>query len=206
MTHKFACMARITMLVAIGATSVQCQATPQSERQSLLTKVLQKADSLRDANRQEAGVTYGMAVFFTDDKARADQIQDKWRALDVASISLSDAQRKRASEVLHLVDLDACASPWPPRTAETDVINLKMVLNDKLFDTLVRTNINFSGGGCFIFLAAPKMSMAEVKTAFGAPGSTVRQKDGSETITYGVFKVAGDKDGRAVAVMFAGER
>jgi hypothetical protein len=45
-----------------------------------------------------------------------------------------------------------------------------------------------------------------IPTAFGTPGATRSHKDGSETLTYGTFKIAGDKDGKAVAIMLVGER
>ena len=207
MTRTRRSLMETAAVVILGAAAVQCQA-PASERKTLIQRLVQKADAVRSVDKQEAGDTYSMAIFFADDKGMIDELQGKFRSLDVPSIRLSEAQMKRASEVLHSpgVDLDACAKDWPARTPASDVVNLKMLLNDKLFSTLISTSISFSGGSCYISLAAPRMSMADARTTFGPPTATVPRKDGSEVFTYGVFKIGGDKDGNAAAIMFAGKR
>jgi hypothetical protein len=96
---------------------------------------------------------------------------------------------------------------FPNSTPKMDLVNLKMLADVRLLPSLRTTSWRAQTGSCagtgsFVFLAKPRVSMADVRQKYGQPQSERRDVSGSETLTYGRFRVMGGKDGQAVLVIF----
>jgi len=82
-----------------------------------------------------------------------------------------------------------------------------MLADEQLLPSLRTTTWSAKSGLCsgsvsFVFLAKPRLSMADVREKYGQPQAERKNANGSETLTYGRFRVLGAKDGRSVLVIF----
>lgn len=179
-------------------------ACAQDTRSKALAAVVERGDKEMAAGRQpQAREAWRLVLAFAPDHQDA---RKKLDALTPEGFSVTAAEQGIMLDAIG----QSSASDWcgfPAPTPDTDLVNLRMLADQRLLPSLRTTSWAAQSGPCagtgaFGFLAAPLLTITEVRQAYGKPQAERKDSNGSETLTYGRFRVLGAKNGKAVMVIF----
>ncbi|MCC6294232.1 MAG: hypothetical protein IT164_16405 [Bryobacterales bacterium] len=179
-------------------------ACAQYTRSKALAAVVARGDRELAAGREEQARAAWSAVLAFEPSHQ--DARKKLDALKPASFSLAAAETGIILDALRQTSAsDWCGFPAP--TPDTDLVNVRMLADQRLLPSLRATSWGAQSGPCagtgaFGFLAAPLLTITEVRQAYGKPQAERKDSDGSETLTYDRFRVLGAKDGKTVLVIF----
>ncbi len=151
-------------------------------------------------SRLSAWWAYNLArVYAPDDEA----IDEKMKALGVkATIDLSSANIERQVNLIGKMVSDVMKD-WPKRTTQTDVSDLRLLLNSKIADDFRCSEFALPGGKAKLLLSSPSVTMDEIIKALGKPEQDMKQsKYDVRFITYGRVRLVGNLKGEVFAVLF----
>lgn len=179
--------------------------SPEAERVKLARQLVAKGDGLRDKNKESARAAYQLARHFvggdTGDKSVVKPIEDKIVALGGQTLNLL-GQAGRMQEAFDAVESTADFTNFPKRNVGSDIVNLRMLLDQKLVPDPLFTKLQVPGVLCNLILAKPDLTMSQIREAYGASTTERLMKNGGLILTYGMFRIFGDKGGRAVTVVY----
>jgi hypothetical protein len=190
--------------VVIATLSANAQ-SPIADRVKLVNQLVARGDALRGPSKESARAAYLLARTFAGgdegDKAVTRLIEEKIAALGSQTKNLL-GQMGRMQEAFDAVEDTSDFSNFPKRMAASDLVNLRMLLDDRLIPDPLFTEIQVPGVRCNLILAKPNVSMAQIRETYGPPSAERTMKKGGQILTYGMFRIFGDLAGRAATVVF----
>jgi hypothetical protein len=181
-------------------------AGPGSARDRALSAAIARGDSVLAAgDTNEARMIFRVIAAFDSANVKA---RKRFTSLPDRGMVVSDEEARRANRVtLALPSEHWC--DFPPRSDSIDVINIAMLSDVRLLPSLRSAGLRAQSGQCramdaFLMLGQPTATIAGVRERYGAPQAEVRNPDGTVVVTYGRFRIFGDKDGSVVAVILPG--
>ncbi|QDU22829.1 hypothetical protein [Urbifossiella limnaea] len=147
------------------------------ERESLLARLVARADSLADAGDfGPAEATYSLALRYGDDPA----IRSKLAGVrDKAARDLTPAQAKRFDAAL--AHLATATAAWPATSRTTDEVELRLLLDTAYLRDHRRRPAGGTGAEVFIGPGNEPVHPRTLEREFGEPTS----RDENRVLTYG---------------------
>jgi hypothetical protein len=178
--------------------------TPSSPYQQAVAMVVARGDSMvASGDTANARATWAILVGLDSANAEARKRLD---AVGSRLVSVSTDEARWVAQLMPQMNVDHwCA--FPARSPENDLLNMKMMGDAQLLPTFRTVGLRAPSGVCddkdaFLPLAAPTLTIAELRERYGAPTAEVKNADGSVVLTYGRFRMFGDKQGKLIAVVF----
>lgn len=197
----------ILSLVACGQrerrTAPGDQASPASARDRALSAAIARGDSVLAAHdTNEARMVFRVITAFDSANVEA---RKRFTPLPDRGMVISDEEARRSNRVALAMPSEHWCN-FPPRSDSSDVINIAMLSDVRLLPSLRSAGLRAQSGKCrgmdaFLMLGQPTATIAEVRERYGAPQAEVRNPDGTVVVTYGRFRIFGDKDGSVIAVV-----
>lgn len=120
-----------------------------------------------------------------------------------SQFALSDADIQRVQFAIANVSSKDLAG-WPKAAAETDLIELRILLDSKITQNLQFTSLNVGEGSSLLFVGQPERTIAEVIAIHGKP--TTEKTDGSgRVLSYGRIRLIADSTGKVILVVMSPE-
>jgi hypothetical protein len=184
----------IAILLLAGTVPAQRQS-----REELIAALVKRGDDLSVESKAGARCAYLFALFFaTPDSSIAAQARSKIDSLGIRPAEVFSLGKSDDSSPL-LLPLDFHG--FPKRTRESDLVNLRMLLDDRLVGDVYYTGVKPGVKG-FVFASKPRLRMDEIRRTYGAPAIEQSTVNGREVLTYGMFRIFGDASGRVALVAF----
>jgi hypothetical protein len=177
----------------------------EAQRTQLVEQLVLKGDNLRQRNKESARAAYLLARHLAGgdsaSKSVKAPIEEKIAALGSQTKDLL-AFMGRMQEAVDAVESTSDFADFPKRTLESDVVNLRMLLDDDLIPDPLFSEIQMPGVRCNLILRKPTLTMKQVREIYGVPTAEHSMKSGGEVLTYGMFRIFGNNAGQAVTVVF----
>jgi len=172
------------------------KADNRSERGKLIADLVTRGDELAKQDKSLASWAYWFACFY-------DPTNIELAAKAKPGINLGEEQIGRVVSVIEKSASDAYVD-WPKPTPETDIIELRILLNPKLVGNLQCGDFRpETGGGAKIFVSRPSMKLEKASEEYGESSSKhVLPKYALTIITYGRVRLLADKAGEIFAVLY----
>ena len=176
---------------------------PAGGKQALLADLIAKGDAaLKSDKRMLASNIYDLAGRYG---TPGSQIAERLRKAAPRSWSLSNAEIGRAQEAIYLCSREDCAD-WPPEDAKMVLVELAMLQDERLVGNLRWHFGSFQNGPTLrYFLAAPKRTVAQVRSTYGPPSSQKTEQHGADAkrtvVTYGRLRLIAEESGRIRTVL-----
>jgi hypothetical protein len=200
----------LVVAAAISVTLLGCASQPK-DRAELLALLVKKGDE----NPKTAWYPYSLAVRF----APQDQAIDAkfngaggWKAARRYTTAINDDGllgenfneiMKRTGEVVGACSTSDLQAAFPTPTAEMELTNLKMLMDEKLVGDLRYTSLagqeveSKQPFAVFLFLANPGRTTEDIVKIHGEP----QEKRSNSVLTYGRIRIIGDKAGQVIGVV-----
>ena len=207
------CMASLAILFFV---SCQKKESLSEQRAKLVAALVERGKSALARREEKAGYwAYQLAAWYAPgdaeiaSKLKSLPIPEPPQSADEAERELRPIQRgfAKAMEIGIAAGNPAAAYSFadePPLSPAVDVLNLKMLLNEKLTGDLRltdRASLRKRDGAVVemegrAFLRPPSTTVSEVQRLYGKP------PDGSSFLTYGRLRLIAERDGTVVFVIF----
>lgn len=92
---------------------------------------------------------------------------------------------------------------WPPLTPETQLVELRTLMDSSLVGNLRCGEMGVEGEQSFVFVDPPASTLAAALEKYGKPTQNTKLPDGSSSATYGRIRLAADKPGKIVLVLYS---
>lgn len=201
---------RTTLLLCSGAVVVALVATlllvspagpfprwgGSNERDRLIWALVTMGDEASAKDRREGQWAYDFALFYAP---KDEGIAARLKSIGGRHFSASNAEIDQVSNAVRQVLLQDFRS-WPQPTPEMDLVELRMLLDQRLVGALRYTR-SPEIPSTRIFVSRPTLTVGEVQNAFGTP-SEEKSRQGRSILTYGRIRLYAADTGSVQGVFF----
>lgn len=210
--------ALLVLALLISLPSLSCAknfgdgGVPRKTREQLISQLLEKAAHTSIGTRQTAYSAYRFAAFYAPQDKQIQAKYEEARKMPVGIVAnVQETRDFLANWVRHEDFRD-----FPASTAETDLLNLEMLNDERLVGDLSYSVYSVSQRTLFatyppadagesngeqvcVFTSAPNYSVAEVRKTYG---ETSVQGTNPNILTYGRFRLIATDSGQVRVVLF----
>lgn len=180
-----------------------------NDRGQLIGQLVEKGDQSVSKDRDIAYSAYRFAAFYAPkDEAITAKLKPKEKWL-VGMAPITDSLTSRVSAFVYPNYRDPAAS-----TPEMDIVNLRMLLDERLVGKMYYVVFSFQGGRLgatfppndtaspgirevCVFTSEPQLSLSQIKEIYGKPS-----EDLGRILIYGRFTLVGDETNQLRLVLF----
>src|SRR5262245_9291159 len=174
-----------------------------AHRDRALSAAMARGDSVLAAgDTTEARMVYRVIIAF--DSMNVEAVK-RFMVLPYRPLAVTADEGQRVNQVSLAMKPDHwCKFPTP--TDSELLVDIEMLSDIRLLPKLRSARVRAQSGKCegtnaFLLVGQPTATITEVRDRYGAPHDEVKNSDGSVVLTYGSFRIFGDKAGNVMAVV-----
>jgi len=192
-------------------------------RKALIAALVKKGDRIAATStdmfdKYGAMAAYTFAAMYAPEDAA---VRDKMRGLELGFVTSDKGMAAMRGVAPRVHSADPFNKPWPAAAPGIDLVELAILLDDRLVGNLTVLSVSSAGGAgemdvttrdpekallsgrrC-VFAHQPTLSAAQAISTYGKPTAEDKHPDGYTSLTYGRFRLVANRGGQITAVLIA---